>query len=64
MKSQSPVPFFPGPPQVSLSLGVPAERCHFCPVIGGELAQGGNPVPKEKGECRGGTTSVLGCSLH
>lgn len=64
MISQSPVPFIPWPPQVSLFLSVPDERCHFCPVIGGELAQGGNPVPKEKGGCREGTTSALGCSLH
>ena len=49
----------------SLSLEVPEENCHFHPVMGGgELAQGVNPVPEEKGECREGPISALGCSLH
>jgi len=37
---------------------LPFSSCH----IGG-LAQGGNPVPEEKGECRGGPTNALGCCL-
>lgn len=64
MISQIPVLFFPWSAQVSLSLEVPDESCHIGPVIGGELAQGGNRVPKEKGGCREGSTSALGCSLH
>lgn len=64
MISQIPVLFFPWPAQVSLSLEVPDESCYFCPVRGGELAQGGNPVPKEKGACREGTTNALGSGLH
>lgn len=64
MISQIPVLSFPWPAHVSLSLEVPDESCHFCPVIDGELARGGNPGAKEKRGCREGTTSALGCSLH
>lgn len=62
--SHIPLHFSLASSRFSLSLEVPEESCRFCPVITGELAQGGNPVPEEKGECRESPISALGCSLH
>lgn len=59
-----PLLFFLANSRFSLSLEIPEVSSHFCPIMEGELAQGGNPLPEEKIKCVGGPTNALVCCLH